>query len=170
VEQLRLPAHDAAVLTADPALAALYERCVATVGDAKKVSNWFLGELSRLLNASGTSASQVRFSPAQFAALLAAVDAGTITAGSAKVAFAVVFETGRDPAAVIAELGLALAQDRGEVERLVDEVLAANPRNVEGYRAGNQKLLGFFVGQVLKALKGRGDPKVVSDLLTKRLG
>jgi aspartyl-tRNA(Asn)/glutamyl-tRNA(Gln) amidotransferase subunit B len=170
VEVLKLPTYDAGVLTADPALARLFEQCVAASGDAKKVSNWFLGEVSRLLNVTGTSAGQVKFSPAQLAAIIAAVDAGTLASNSAKTVFQVVFETGREPAAVIAELGLELQQDLGEVERLVDEVLAANPKNVEGYRAGNQKLLGFFVGQVLKALKGKGNPKAVNEVLLKKLG
>jgi aspartyl-tRNA(Asn)/glutamyl-tRNA(Gln) amidotransferase subunit B len=169
VETLKLPAHDAGVLTADPALASLFDACVLAVGDAKKVSNWFLGEVSRLLNASGTSAAQVKFTPAQLAALLVAVEAGTITANAAKTVFAVVFETGRDPASVIAELGLELQDDRAAVERAVEAVLVANPKQVEGYRGGNHKLLGFLVGQVMKMLQGKGNPKVVNELLLARL-
>lgn len=169
VEVLKLPAYDAGVLTADHELAALFDRCQVAAGDAKKVSNWFLGELSRLLKTSNLRPSQVRFTPQQLAALIASVDAGTITANAAKTVFELMFQTGREPAALIAEQGLAVSSDTGELERVVDEVLAANPKNVEGYRAGNQKLLGFFVGQVLKSFKGKANPKQVNDLLLKRL-
>jgi aspartyl-tRNA(Asn)/glutamyl-tRNA(Gln) amidotransferase subunit B len=170
VEALKLPAYDAGVLTADPALADLFDRCVsAAPGDPKKVSNWFLGELSRLLNATGTAPAAVRFTPEHLASLMNSVDAGLITANAAKTVFEVVFNTGRAPTDVIAELGLELKVDTGELERVVDEVLAANPKNVEGYRAGNQKLLGFFVGQVMKGLKGKGNPKLINELLVKKL-
>ncbi len=172
VEQLKLPPYDAQVLTADARLARLFDACVLQFPDAKKVSNWFQGELSRLLNSSGRGADQVKFTPAQFGALLRAVDDGTISNSTAKDVFAQVFETGKDPLAIVAEQGLAQSTDLGELERVVDEVLAANQKNVLGYRGGNLKLLGFFVGQVMKAMKGKGNPnpKTVNELLVKKLG
>jgi aspartyl-tRNA(Asn)/glutamyl-tRNA(Gln) amidotransferase subunit B len=169
VEVLKLPAYDAQVLTADPQLAELFERCLAVGAEAKKTSNWFMGELSRLLNARGMRASQVRFTPAQFHELLTAVDAGTISGKAAKDVFEAMFETGASPVQIIAEKGLAQSTDFGELEKIIDEVLAANPKNVEGYKAGNGKLLGFFVGQVMKAMQGKGNAKVINELLVKRL-
>jgi aspartyl-tRNA(Asn)/glutamyl-tRNA(Gln) amidotransferase subunit B len=170
VEQLKLSDYDANVLTADLRLAALFERCVEHFPQPKKVANWVLGEVSRLLNASGRTADQVRFTPEQLAALLAAVEAGTISNTAAKDVFAQMFESGREPLQLIAELGLAQSTDTAELERVIDELLAANQKNVEGYRAGNTKLLGFFVGQVMKVMKGRNpNPKVVNDLLLKKL-
>ncbi len=169
VEALKLPEYDAQVLTADPAMATLFEACVATAKDAKKVSNWFMGELSRLLNESGTKASAVRFSPAQFAALLQAIEASVISANAGKEVFAAMFATGAEPARIIEEKGLAQVSDTGAIETLVDEVLAANAKTVESYRAGKTNLLGFFVGQVMKAMKGKGNPKLVSEVLTRKL-
>ncbi len=169
VEQLKLPAYDAGVLTADRALADLFEACAAACGDAKKASNWFMGELSRLLNKSGASAAQVRFTAAQFAALLEAVDAGTLSSTAAKDVLGEMFRTGREPAAIVEEKGLAQVSDSGALEAAVDAVLAANAKNVEQYRAGNAKVLGFFVGQVMKAMKGKGNPKLINELLVKKL-
>jgi len=156
VEVLKLPEYDAGVLTADRAMAELYERCVAEGADPKKVSNWFMGELSRLLKVSGRGAAEVRFSPAQLKALLAAVEAGTISGSGAKE--------------VIEAKGLAQVLELGAVEAAVDQVIAANAKNVEAYRAGNVKLLGFFVGQAMKAMKGKGNPKVISELVARKLG
>jgi aspartyl-tRNA(Asn)/glutamyl-tRNA(Gln) amidotransferase subunit B len=170
VEVLRLPEYDAGVLTAEPAISDLFDRCVAEVGDAKQVSNWFMGELLRLLKVSGSTAAQVRFTPGQLKALLAELDAGRLSNAGAKVVFEAMFETGAEPAAIIAERGLGATADEGALEAAVDAALAASPKNVEGYRAGNGKLLGFFVGQVMKALKGQGNPKRINELLVKKLG
>jgi aspartyl-tRNA(Asn)/glutamyl-tRNA(Gln) amidotransferase subunit B len=129
-----------------------------------------MGELSRLLNESGESASAVRFTPKQLKALLAAVESDTISGAAAKEVFAEMFKTGAEPADVIAAKGLAQSQDTGALDAAIDTVMAANPKNVESYRAGNAKLLGFFVGQVMKALGGKANPKKVNEALVKKLG
>jgi aspartyl-tRNA(Asn)/glutamyl-tRNA(Gln) amidotransferase subunit B len=169
VEVFKLPEYDAGVLTADRAFSELYERCVEAAGDAKKVSNWFMTDLSKLLNESGTTAAQVRFSPAQFGALLGAVEKGTISLSAAKQVFEAMFATGADPLKVIEEKGLAQVSDTGALEKVVDEVLAANAKNVESYRAGKTSLMPFFMGQVMKATKGKANPKLVSELLEAKL-
>ncbi len=169
VEVFKLPEYDAGVLTADRAFSELYERCVEVVGDAKKVSNWFMTDVSRLLNESGSSAAQVKFTPAQFGALLGAVERGALSLTAAKEVFGVMFATGAGPLQVIDEKGLAQVSDAGALEKAVDEVLAANPENVESYRAGKVSLLPFFMGQVMKQTKGKANPKLVSALLEKKL-
>lgn len=170
VEALKLPEYDAQVLTAERAMSDLFDACVAEGCEPKKTSNWLMGELSRLLNESGGSAASVRFAPKQLKALLAAVESDTISGAAAKDVFAEMFRTGREPAEVIAEKGLAQAQDSGALDAAIDQVMAANPKNVESYRAGNAKLLGFFVGQVMKALGGKANPKKVNEALVKKLG
>jgi aspartyl-tRNA(Asn)/glutamyl-tRNA(Gln) amidotransferase subunit B len=170
VEVLKLPEYDARVLTQDRAMADLFEACVAEGCDPKKTSNWFMGELSRLLNESGEPVSAVRFIPKQFKALLSAVEDETISGTAAKEVFAELVRTGKEPAQIIAEKGLAQSQDMGALEVAVDQVIAANAKNVEAYRAGNQKLLGFFVGQVMKATGGKANPKKVNELIKKKLG
>ncbi len=169
VGQLKLTEYDAGVLTADREFSELYERCLAPVGDAKKVANWFIGEVSRLLNESGTRPVDVKFSPAQFAALLQAIEAGEISQNAGKEVFGQMFATGAEPRDVIASKGLAQVSDTGALETVIDEILAANQKNVEGYRAGNTKLLGFFVGAVMKSMKGKGNPKLINELLEKKL-
>jgi aspartyl-tRNA(Asn)/glutamyl-tRNA(Gln) amidotransferase subunit B len=169
VEQLKLTEYDAGILTADRELTELYERCLEPVGDAKKVANWFIGELSRLLNESGSKASAVKFTPAQFATLLKSIESGEISQIAGKEVFAEMFATGAEPKDVIASKGLAQVSDTGALEKVIDEVLAANQPNVDSYRAGKVHLLGFFVGQVMKAMKGKGNPKLINQLLEKKL-
>lgn len=169
VEQLKLPDADVGVLTADREFAALYEQCLAPVGDAKKVSNWFIGEVARLLNESGVGPSAVKFTPTQFAALLKAIDAGDISQNAGKEVFAEMFATGVHPSDIIAQKGLAQVSDVGALEKVIDEIVAANQKNVDAYRAGKTQVLGFFVGQVMKTMKGKGNPKVINELLEKKL-
>jgi aspartyl-tRNA(Asn)/glutamyl-tRNA(Gln) amidotransferase subunit B len=169
VEVLNLPEYDAGVLTADRAMAELYERCVEAFGDAKKVSNWFMGELSRLLKEQGMPASAVRFSPDQLAALLRAVDAGALSSNAAKEVFGIMFREGRPPDEVIRERGLGQETDGAAIEAAVDAVLAANAQSVASYKAGKVQLLGSFVGQVMKSMRGKGNPKVISELLLQKL-
>ncbi len=170
VEQLELSDYDAGVLTADRAFADLFEQCLAAVGGpAKKVSNWFLGEVSRLLNETGVKPDAVKFTPQQFAALLAAIDAGTISQNAGKEVLGEMFATGAEPADVIAKKGLAQVSDTGALEKVIDEIIAGNAKNVEAYRAGKVQVLGFFVGAVMKAMKGKGNPKVINELLEKKL-
>ena len=170
VERFKLPQYDAEVLTADLALADLFEATVTAGVDPKKASNWLMGELSRLLNESKRPVALMKFTAAQLAALLNTVEAGTLSANAAKEVFADMFESGRDPKVIIAEKGLGQVNDAGEVERLVDEVMAANSQSVESYRAGKTQLIGFFVGAVMKAMKGKGNPKLINELLVKKLG
>lgn len=170
VEQLKLPEYDAGVLTADRAFSDLFERCLTAFGgEAKKVSNWFIGEVSRSLNESGVSPAAVKFTPGQFASLLKAIDAGTISGNAGKEVFAELFATGAEPADIIAKKGLAQVSDTGALEKVIDEIIAGNAKNVEAYRAGKVQVLGFFVGAVMKAMKGKGNPKVINELLEQKL-
>ena len=169
VEQLKLPEYDAGVLTADPHMAQLFDACVSAGAEAKKTSNWFMGELARLLNDKGLHANQVKFTPAQFVALLKAVDDGVVSSSAAKEVFIAMFESGEDPIQLIDARGLRQVSDTGALEAAVDAVLAAAPANVASFRAGKTQLLSSFVGQVMKSLKGKGTPKLINELLLKKL-
>jgi aspartyl-tRNA(Asn)/glutamyl-tRNA(Gln) amidotransferase subunit B len=169
VEALGLPAYDAGLLTADRSLSDLFERCVAESGEAKLVSNWFMGELSRLLNETKTHAADVKFTPAQFAALLKAVTEGVVSGPGAKEVFAELFATGKDPAVIIQEKGLAQLTDDGPLLEAIAQAMAEAPKNVESYRKGNTKIIGAFVGAVMKKLGGRGNPRRINELLTEKL-
>jgi aspartyl-tRNA(Asn)/glutamyl-tRNA(Gln) amidotransferase subunit B len=168
--QYGLPAYDARILTAERPLADFFEACAAHYPDYKKLSNWFLGELMRLLKEEGTPLSALRFTPAQLAELLGAVDKGTISANAGKDVLGEMFRTGKAPADVIAEKGLAQVSDTGAIEAVVDDILAKNAGEAEKYRAGKKQVFGFFVGQVMRAMKGKGNPALVNELLKKKLG
>src|SRR5262249_17722826 len=165
------PAYDAKILVADRALADFFEQVArAYGGPAKRLANWFTGELLRLLNEQGTALSALRFGPSQLASLLKMVDAGELSNNAAKDVFAEMFRTGRDPKDIAQEKGLSQVQDTGAGEAGVDGVLAANPGEVEKYRAGKKQVFGFLVGQVMKAMKGKGNPALVNAALKARLG
>jgi aspartyl-tRNA(Asn)/glutamyl-tRNA(Gln) amidotransferase subunit B len=171
VTSYALPAYDAKILVGDRPLADFFEKVQAAYGGpAKKLANWFTGELLRLLKEESTALSALRFSPEQFATLLKLVDAGTLSNNAAKDVFSEMFRTGRSPKDVAEEKGLFQVQDAGAVEAAVDAVLAANPGEVEKYRSGKKQVLGFLVGQVMKAMKGKGNPALVNAALKAKLG
>lgn len=169
-EELGLSAYDAKLLVGDRELAAFFEACAALYRDYKKLSNWFGGELLRLLKEENLPLSGLRFGPPQFAALLTAIDAGTLSSSAGKEVFGELFRTGQDPQQIISDKGLAQVSDEGAVEKIVDEILAANAGEVEKYKAGKKQVYGFLVGQVMKAMKGKGNPGMVNALLKRKLG
>jgi aspartyl-tRNA(Asn)/glutamyl-tRNA(Gln) amidotransferase subunit B len=172
--ELRLSAYDAANLVADARVAAFFDAALAAYGKgpeaAKKVANWVTGELARLANESGLEPAAWRMAPAQLAAVVRLVDAGTIGGPGAKQVVEEVFRTGADPEAVVTSKGLAQVSDEGAIEAAVDKVLAASPGEVEKHRSGKKDLTGFFVGQVMREMRGKGNPALVNALLRKKLG
>ena len=171
MRQYSLPPYDAGLLTASRALADLYERCVAGADSKryKTAANWLLGELSRLLNATGTDVSEVKITPAGLGELLDLLEAGGINQTSAKEIFEAMFRSGRAPREVMAEKGLAQISGTDELGSLVQQTIAANPKAVADYAAGKDTALGFLTGQVMRATKGRANPTVVQQLLRERL-
>ena len=170
-ESYGLSAYDAKILVADRALADLFEKVQAAYGGpAKKLANWFSGELLRLLKEESADPRALRFSADQFAALLKLVDGGELSNNAAKDVFAEMFRSGRAPGDIAREKGLVQVQDTGAVDAAVDAVLAANPGEVEKYRSGKRQVFGFLVGQVMKAMKGKGNPALVNAALKAKLG
>jgi aspartyl-tRNA(Asn)/glutamyl-tRNA(Gln) amidotransferase subunit B len=170
---LGLSAYDAGVLVSDAAVAAYFDRALAAYGagpeKAKKVANWLNGEVAKLANEAGTGPAEWKLTAEKLAAVLKLIDAGTIGGPGAKQVVEEVFKTGADPAAVVQAKGLAQVSDEGAIEAVVDKVLAASPAEVEKHRSGKKNLTGFFVGAVMKELRGKGNPAVVNALLKKKL-
>jgi aspartyl-tRNA(Asn)/glutamyl-tRNA(Gln) amidotransferase subunit B len=164
-----LPPADAAVLADDRDVAAYFEAAVAAgqkSGTApKSIANWLTGELFRLLKAENAEIAQARVTPAALAELVALVEKGTITSNSGKAVLAEMFATGRPPGDIVREKGLAQVSDEEALARIVDEILAANPEQVDRYRQGKETLMQWFVGQVMRATRGKANPQVVKDLL-----
>ena len=167
VDDMGIPEYDAEVVTTDKETALFFEETVASGADPKKASNWVMGEFARLVKEKGLDAAKI--TPAQLAAIIGLVDGATISGSAAKQVFDEVFESGKDPKTVVEEKGLAQVSDEGAIEEEVQKVLDANPEQVQQFKDGNEKVLGFFVGQVMKASGGKANPKVVNDILRRLL-
>jgi aspartyl-tRNA(Asn)/glutamyl-tRNA(Gln) amidotransferase subunit B len=164
-----LPEYDAGVLTASRPLADYFEACVKLFDQPKTVSNWVMGELLRELNSTGASAAASPVSPARLVSLLQLVEKGMISLKTAREMFPELYASGRTPEQIVQEKGLTQVSDEGTLETLIDEVLAKNPAQVAQYRSGKETVLGFFVGQVMKASGGKANPGKVNELLKRKL-
>ena len=169
VAEYGLPEQDASLLTEEQAVAAWFEEAVSSGGQAKAVANWMMGDLTRLLNDEGRSIGECPLSPKQMAGMLSLIDQGTISGKIAKTVFEDMYRTGKDADLIVKEKGLVQISDVSEIEKAVDELLARSQKEIERYRAGDEKLLGFFVGQVMKATRGKANPQTLNELLKKKL-
>lgn len=169
LSEYSLPEYDADVLTSSRPLADFFEQCAQACNNAKSSANWVMGELTRTLNDSGIAIDRSPVSPTQLAGLIRLIDAGTISGTIAKKVFEELWKNGGDAAAIVEQQGLAQVSDTAAIEASIDQIMAANMGQVEEYRAGKEKVFGFFVGQVMKAMKGKANPAVVNDLLKHKL-
>lgn len=169
VSEMGLPAYDAKVLTLTREMADFFEATVAKGADAKLVSNWLMGDVSAYLNANQKEIPEVALTPESLAKLIELVVDGTISSKIAKEVFKDLIETGKDPEAIVKEKGLVQISDEGMLLGLINELLDANPKIVDGYKGGNEKALGFFVGQIMKATKGQANPPLVNKLLKEEI-
>jgi aspartyl-tRNA(Asn)/glutamyl-tRNA(Gln) amidotransferase subunit B len=169
IQDHHLPAYDADILTASKELADYFEDCLKVFPRAKAVSNWIMGPILGLLNTSGQTINQIPIPPLHLGRLLAMVDKGLLSGKIAKTVFDDMAHTGRSPDAVVAEKGLGQVSDTAALDQIVKGVLAENPAEVVSYRSGKTKLLGFFVGQVMKKTKGQANPQMVNDLIMRAL-
>jgi len=170
VEAYGLPEYDAAVLTASKGMADYFESSVKQFNQPKTVSNWVMGELTRELNNSGTDISASPVSPERLVSLLQMVDKGAISLKVARDMFPELYSSGKAPEQIVQEKGLTQVSDESVLERMIDEVLSKNPAQVAQFKEGKQQILGFLVGQVMKASGGKANPGKVNELLKKKLG
>jgi len=168
-DEYGLSAYDAEVLCAERALAEYFEACVAQHDNAKACANWVMGEVQRGLNDNGIAIGACPVTPELLAGMLKRIDDNTISGKIAKAVFEAMWQSGKDADAIIEEQGLKQVTDTGAIEQIIDAVIAANPGQVEEFRGGKEKLIGFFVGQVMKESKGKANPGVVNQLLMKKL-
>ncbi len=171
VQDYGLPEYDATTLTQSKAMAAYFEAAAQASGQAKLASNWIMGEVSRRLNAGEIGIEQAPVTAAQLAAMLLRIADGTISNNAARQVFDALW-TGEasDVDAIIEAKGLKQMNDSGALEKIVDEVIAANPDNVAQFKAGKDKAFNALVGQIMKASKGKANPQQATDLLRARLG
>ena len=169
LSEYSLPEYGADVLTSSRPLADYFEQCAQSCNNAKSAANWVMGELTRSLNDNTTTIENSPVSPAQLAGLIKLIDGGTISGTIAKKVFEELWKNGGEAAAIVEQQGLAQVSDTGAIETAIDQIMAANMGQVEEYRGGKDKVFGFFVGQVMKAMKGKANPAVVNDLLKQKL-
>ena len=160
---------DASQLVSERSLADLYEAAAKSSGNPRVTANFVLSELLRELNNSGRTAADSPVTAENLAELIKTLEAGKINNNQAKEVLIEMFSSGKAAADVIAEKGFEQISDTGAIEKIVDEVIAANENQVTAYRGGNEKLFGFFVGQVMKASQGKANPKIVNEILRSKL-
>ena len=171
MEKFGLSAYDAGVLTASREMADYYEAVLARLGSGneKLAANWVMGELSGALNKDGVEVTESRVDASRLAGLLECIVDETISGKIAKDVFEQMWAEGKDADVIIEEKGLKQITDTGAIEKVIDEIMAANPKQLADYRSGKDKLFGFFVGQVMKSTGGKANPAQVNDLLKRKL-
>jgi aspartyl-tRNA(Asn)/glutamyl-tRNA(Gln) amidotransferase subunit B len=167
IEEYGLPEYDAVILTGDRALAEYFEEAVRLGPDPKKVSNWIMTELMRELK--GEEFASCPIAARQLGSLLLLVEKGAISGKIAKTVFQEMLTTGKDPEIIVTEKNLLQVSDEAEIMQVVVEILAANPEQVEELRAGKGKLMGFFVGQLMRRMKGKANPAMANELFNKAI-
>ena len=168
-EEYGLPAYDAGILTESRHLAGLFEETAAIYGNAKKTANWFMGEVLRLTKDKAMDPEQVSFSPKHLADLLVMVEKSEVSPQNAKKVFEKVFAEDIDPVAYIEEHGLKIVEDTGLLEETINRILDANPGPLSELLGGKDKVMGFFVGQIMKEMKGKANPASARETLMKEV-
>ena len=169
VEQYKIPVYDAGVLTMTRELADYYEAVTQVCSDFKMVSNWVMGEVLRVLNERKIDIADFPISPERLGKLLNLILNKTISNNIAKTVFEEMLQSDTEPEAIVEEKGLAQVSDRGLIEEIVDKVIQENPKQVEQYRGGKTKVFGYFVGQVMRATRGKANPAIVNEILKEKL-
>ena len=168
-KQYELNDFDAGNLTASRATADYFEEAVAAGAPAKQAANWMMGDLQALLTEAKCRIEECKIGPAQLAAMIALIEDGTISGKIAKELLPQMLATGEEPKALVEKKGLVQISDAGELEAVVEQVMADNPGPVNDYRSGKKKTFGFLMGQAMKATEGKGNPKLVSEILKGKL-
>ena len=169
ITEYGLPEYDAGVITTSKGMADYFESCLKLFKDPKTVSNWVMGELTRELNNSGTDIAVSPVSPDRLVDLLTMVDKGVISLKVAREIFPELYRSGKTPQQIVQEKGLTQVSDEGALQKIIDEVLSKNPVQVGQFKEGKQQVLGFLVGQVMKASGGKANPGKVNELLKNKL-
>ncbi len=169
ITELGLPEYDAGILTSERYIAEFFEKCIEIYNEPKKTSNFIMTDLLRLLKDECVSAEDMNVTPKQLADTLKMIDDGKISITVGKTVFEEVFKTGEHPAAIVEKKGLIQINDTDELRSIIKTVVDENPKPVADYKGGNKKAMAFFVGQVMKATKGKANPKTVNQIIIEEL-
>ncbi len=169
VKDYSLPEYDADILTLTPESLSFLDQCLSQYPDAKTVSNWMMGELSRLLNQNNQEINDCKLKPADLVQMLKLIDDGSISGKMGKTVFEEMFSSGKSPDLIIKEKGLVQISDEGTLLPVIEDIVKANLKVVEDYKNGKDKAFGFFIGQIMKSTRGQANPALVNKLLKERL-
>ncbi len=169
-EEYKLSPYDADIITGSKHMADIFEAVTAICGKPKEAANWLMVEAMRLLKETETEPEEMTFSPENLAKLIHLVDNGTINRTVGKEVFEKIFTENVDPEQYVEEKGLKVVNDEGELRRVIEEIVSANPQSIEDYRSGKEKAFGFLVGQTMRSMKGKADPAAVNRILKDLLG
>jgi len=169
MQQYDLSVDDALFLTATAPMADFFEECALSSENPRASANWIMGDLAYNLKNAGRDISNCPVTALQVAALIRTIDSGEISGKIAKTVFEEMFRSAEDPGPIIKRMGLVQLSDTDSLEPVIEKIVASNPKQVEEFRSGKTKVIGFFVGQVMKETKGQANPKVVNELLQKKL-
>jgi len=169
LEQFKLTEKEVEILVADKALSHFYEEVVGLGGDPKAAANWILGDVLRVLKEKEIESSDMTLRPKMLCKLIKLIGEGKISTTAGKEVFDEMFETGKDPEEIVKEKGLSQISSSDVLEKIVDEVLAANPKSIEDYKSGKLQAAGFLMGQVMKMSKGQANPKIAKELVDAKL-
>jgi len=169
VRQYQIPEYDAEILTSAKPLSGYYEETVKLFNEPKIVSNWMMGDLLRELKRDEKEIDQCPVTPQHLARMLSMIQEGTISGKIAKDVFEEMYRTGERPEKIVRDKGWVQILDQREIEQAIEKAMEANPKQVADYRKGKEKIFGFFVGEVMKQTQGKANPKLVNELLRKKL-
>ena len=170
IDAYKLSDYDASILTEEKVLADFFEECVKILDRPKSFSNWIINDLLREVKDRKLDISNLPIKPGQLAALVEIIEKGTISSTIAKEVFSEMIQTGKEPQKIIEEKGMSQISDEGLIESVIDKVIAGNPSVIEDYKKGKKNALAFLVGQVMKETKGKANPKMVNEMLAKKVG
>jgi aspartyl-tRNA(Asn)/glutamyl-tRNA(Gln) amidotransferase subunit B len=168
-EEYGLSSYDANFMAGDRRIAEYFERCLKCYDDAKAVANWIMGDFSALANKEKIHICESKISPGDLCRMLGIIASGRISIKIAKTVFEEMFKKGKDPEEIIKEKGLEQISDSGELEGVIDKVINDNPGPVQQYRQGKKKAIGFLIGQVMARTKGKANPSIVNEVMSKKL-
>lgn len=168
-KEYNLPKYDSSFLSNDKNIAYYFEECCKLYSSAKNISNWIMGDFSALLNKEGIDINDSKVKPANLAGMLKIIDGGKINSKIAKSVFEEMFKTGESPQGIIEKMGLEQISDEGLLEDIIEEIIKENPGTVEQYRSGKKKAIGFLIGRVMAKTKGRANPRMVNEIMAKKL-
>ncbi|MDO8426536.1 MAG: Asp-tRNA(Asn)/Glu-tRNA(Gln) amidotransferase subunit GatB [Deltaproteobacteria bacterium] len=170
ISEYGIPSYDAGVLTSSKGLADYYESVVKATNEPKVSSNWVMGEVLRLLKEDSRDVKDCPVTPQSLAGLIKSVKDGVVSGTGAKEVFEEMYRTGKSASEIIKAKGLVQISNEDELSKVIAEIIKANPENLERYKAGKTQLMGFFVGEAMKATKGKANPQVINKLLKEKLG